>query len=103
LALRVLETRHLREIHRAINKATTRSNSHYRRIPLQRLDAICRVDVEACADFGRCTHRDGGHLAVGWRPNWTGDFFMADGLFARYQLWLAVAIGAQTSVFILNR
>jgi len=43
------------------------------------------------------------HLAVGCRANWTSDFFMADGLFARYQLWLAVAIGAQTSVFILNR
>ena len=33
------------------------------------------------------------HLAVGCRANWTSDFFMADGLFARYQLWLAVAIG----------
>lgn len=42
-----------------------------------------------------------------WRlcadPGWTSDFFIADGLFSRYQLWFAVAISAQTCAFILNR
>lgn len=47
-----------------------------------------------------------GALGV-WRlgadPGWTGPFFLAAGLFSRYQLWFAVALGAQTSAFILNR
>lgn len=42
-----------------------------------------------------------------WRlaadPGWTSPFFVNSGLLSRYQLWLAVAIGAQTSAFILNR
>ena len=42
-----------------------------------------------------------------WRfgadPGWTSRFFIADGLLSHYQLWFAVAIGAQTSAFILNR
>jgi hypothetical protein len=42
-----------------------------------------------------------------WRfgadPGWTRKFFLADGLFSRYQLWFAVAIAAQTSALILNR
>ncbi len=42
-----------------------------------------------------------------WRlaadPGWTSNFFIADGLLSRYQLWLAVAICAQTSALILNR
>ncbi len=47
-----------------------------------------------------------GALGV-WRlgvdPGWTGPFFVAGGLFSRYQLWFAFAIAAQTSAFILNR
>lgn len=42
-----------------------------------------------------------------WRlaadPGWTGKFFITDGLLSHYQFWAAVAIGAQASVFILNR
>jgi len=42
-----------------------------------------------------------------WRfgvdPGWTSPFFVAGGLFSRYQLWFALAICAQTSAFILNR
>jgi len=34
---------------------------------------------------------------------WTEHFFIADGLFSHSQLWFAVAIGGQTSAFILNR
>lgn len=33
-----------------------------------------------------------------WRfgadPGWTSDFFISKGLFSRYQLWFAVAVGA---------
>jgi hypothetical protein len=47
-----------------------------------------------------------GALGV-WRlgadPGWTGAFFVAGGLFSRYQLWFALAVAAQTSAFILNR
>jgi hypothetical protein len=47
-----------------------------------------------------------GALGV-WRlgvdPGWTGPFFVAGGLFSRYQLWFAFAIAAQTSAIILNR
>jgi hypothetical protein len=42
-----------------------------------------------------------------WRsgadPGWTTRFFIAGGLFSRYQLWLAIAIGAQASAFMLER
>ena len=42
-----------------------------------------------------------------WRfgsaPGWTNDSFLATGLLSRYQLWFAVAIGAETSGFFLNR
>jgi len=42
-----------------------------------------------------------------WRlaadPGWTTQFFIAGGLFSRYQLWFAIAIGAQASAFILKR
>ena|SRR5580704_5414765 len=33
----------------------------------------------------------------------TNRFFLTSGLLSRYQLWFAIAIGAQTSAFILNR
>jgi hypothetical protein len=47
-------------------------------------------------------------LALGvWRlgvdPGWTSAFFITEGLLSRYQLWFAVAIGGQTSAFIINR
>ena len=44
-----------------------------------------------------------GAWRLGVDPGWTGPFFLAGGLFSRYQLWFAVAIGAQTSAFIINR
>jgi len=34
---------------------------------------------------------------------WTRHFFIDGGLLSRYQLWLVVAIAAQSSAFILNR
>jgi hypothetical protein len=34
---------------------------------------------------------------------WTNGFFIADGLPARYQVWFAIAISAQTCALILNR
>ena len=44
-----------------------------------------------------------GAWRLGVDPGWTSPFFVARGLFSRYQLWFAVAIGAQTSAFTLNR
>lgn len=44
-----------------------------------------------------------GAWRLGSDPGWTSDFFIADGLFSHYQFWFATAIGAQLSVFILNR
>jgi hypothetical protein len=44
-----------------------------------------------------------GAWRLGVDPGWTSAFFIASGLLSRYQLWFAVAIGAQTSAFILNR
>jgi hypothetical protein len=44
-----------------------------------------------------------GAWRLGVDPGWTSPFFVASGLLSRYQLWFAVAIGAQTSAFILNR
>jgi hypothetical protein len=42
-----------------------------------------------------------------WRltadPGWTSDFFIREGLFSRYQFWLAAAVGAQTAAFLLKR
>jgi hypothetical protein len=34
---------------------------------------------------------------------WTSKFLVAEGLLSRYQVWFAIAIGAQTSASILNR
>jgi hypothetical protein len=34
---------------------------------------------------------------------WAGAFFVDEGLLARYQLWLAFAVVAQSSAFILDR
>jgi hypothetical protein len=44
-----------------------------------------------------------GAWRLGVDPGWTSPFFVARGLFSRYQLWFAVALGAQTSAFTLNR
>jgi hypothetical protein len=44
-----------------------------------------------------------GAWRLGVDPGWTSPFFVAGGLFSRYQLWFAFAIGAQASAFILNR
>ena len=44
-----------------------------------------------------------GTWRLGVDPGWTSPFFVATGLLSRYQLWFAVAIGAQASAFILNR
>jgi hypothetical protein len=40
---------------------------------------------------------------LGVDPGWTSAFLITEGLLSRYQLWFAVAIGAQTSAFIINR
>jgi len=44
-----------------------------------------------------------GAWRLGADPGWTSDFFIADGLLSHYQLWFAIAIGAQTSAIVLNR
>ena len=44
-----------------------------------------------------------GAWRLGADAGWTSDFFIADGLLSRYQLWFAIAIGAQTSALILDR
>lgn len=44
-----------------------------------------------------------GAWRLGADAGWTNGFFIADGVFSRYQLWFAVAIAAQTSAFVLNR
>jgi hypothetical protein len=44
-----------------------------------------------------------GAWRFGAAPGWTNDFAIADGLLSRYQLWFAIAIGAETSGFFLNR
>lgn len=44
-----------------------------------------------------------GAWRLGADPGWTSDFLIVDGLFSRYQMWFAVAIGAQISALILNR
>jgi hypothetical protein len=44
-----------------------------------------------------------GAWRLGADLGWTSDFFIADGVLSRYQLWFALAIGAQTSAIILNR
>lgn len=44
-----------------------------------------------------------GAWRLGADPGWTSPFFVATGLFSRYQLWFAVSISAQGSAFILNR
>ncbi len=42
-----------------------------------------------------------------WRfaadAGWANGFFIADGLFSHYQLWFAVAIGAQMPAMVLKR
>jgi len=44
-----------------------------------------------------------GAWRLGSDAGWTSDFFIADGLLSRYQLWFAIAVGAQASVLILDR
>lgn len=44
-----------------------------------------------------------GAWRLGADLGWTSKFLVADGLFSRYQVWFAIAIGAQTSASILNR
>lgn len=40
---------------------------------------------------------------LGADAGWSSPFFAGSGLFSRYQLWFALALGAQTSAFILYR
>jgi hypothetical protein len=44
-----------------------------------------------------------GTWRLGVDPGWTSPFFIASGLWSRYQLWFAVALVAQISAFVLNR
>lgn len=40
---------------------------------------------------------------VGADVGWTSHFFIAGGLFSRYQFWIAAAIGAHGSALLVNR
>ena len=53
----------------------------------------------------KITMLQGRWVPGGSARTWVGTehFFIADGLFSHCQLWFAVAIGGQTSAFILNR
>ena len=44
-----------------------------------------------------------GAWRLGADLGWTSKFLVADGLLSRYQVWFAIAIGAQMSASILNR
>ena len=44
-----------------------------------------------------------GAWRLGSDAGWTSDFFITDGSLSRYQLWFAIAVGAQASVLILDR
>ena len=44
-----------------------------------------------------------GAWRLGADLGWTSKFLVADGLLSRYQVWFAIAVGAQTSASILNR
>lgn len=39
---------------------------------------------------------------LGVDPGWTNEFFVAEGIFSRYQTWFALAFIAQTSAFVLR-
>jgi len=81
-----------------ISKLTTRCQSAVRRqiLPAVSMSGLALTLLAVVA----------GALGV-WRlgvdPGWTGPFFVAGGLFSRYQLWFAFATAAQISAFILNR
>lgn len=68
------------------------------------------LPVDACASMSALVLKPVAVLAGtlgAWRLaadlGWTNGFFIADGLLARYQVWFAIAITAQTSGLILNR
>lgn len=48
-----------------------------------------------------------GYVLALWRLgadlNWVGEFFIAQGLFSRWQVWLAVAIATQLAARELNK
>ena len=44
-----------------------------------------------------------GAWRLGADPGWTTNFFIADGVLSRYQLWFAVAVAAQVSALVLDR
>ena len=44
-----------------------------------------------------------GAWRLGADLGWTSKFLVGDGLLSRYQVWFAIAIGAQTSAAMINR
>ncbi len=66
------------------------------RIPYRRLAAFLLGPVAAVV-----------YAIAAWRfaadMNWFGEFFIADGLFSRWQVWLALAVAIQVSAQQLNR
>ncbi len=48
-----------------------------------------------------------GYTLAAWRVgsdlNWTGEFFISTGLLSHWQVWLALALGAQVGGAYLNR
>jgi hypothetical protein len=48
-----------------------------------------------------------GYVFAFWRLgadlNWLGEFFIANGIFSRWQVWLAIAIATQVAANQLNR
>jgi hypothetical protein len=81
-------------IQSALRKLSHRRSPHF--VPAVSLSGLGLTLVAVLA----------GALGI-WRlgvdPGWTSPFFIAAGLFSRYQLWFALAIAAQTCAFILNR
>lgn len=88
-----------------IRMITTRYQFALRMISLRSsgLFIAFRVDVRTCVDLGRTARRALGAWRFGTDLGWIEHFFIAAGLFSHCQLWFAVAIGGQTSSFILNR
>ena len=74
------------------------------------MTTLYELPFQACASVSAVMLKPLAVLAgtlAAWRLaadfGWTNGFFIADGLLARYQVWFAIAISAQTSALILNR
>ena len=79
-------------------------------VQIRLMTSRCELPFQACASMSAVMLKPVAVLAGtlgAWRLaadfGWTNGFFIADGLLARYQVWLVIAISAQTSALILNR